>query len=263
MLIALLALNAALAEGCPPAPDDAFAAALVAGGDAVHAGSWAALDADLAAAMAALGCLEQPVDRGDAAALQRLLAAQALSADRAGEALAHLKAAGALAPEGALEAPLEETGGWWLVDGARSRAAPLDRPYLLQRVEGGAVVESRLVSPELRGAAPGEPAGVVRTPAPTPRPAPVLTDPRQLPALSPPPERDTRRWLLVGAGGAALVSGGMYLAAAGKAATFEDLGTPEAELEGLRRQTNALVVGSAVLGIGALGAAGAAVVIDW
>ncbi len=102
MLIALLALNAALAEGCPPAPAAAFAAALVAGGDAVHAGSWAALDADLAAAMAALGCLEQPVDRGDAAALQRLLAAQALSADRAGEALAHLKAAGALAPEGAL-----------------------------------------------------------------------------------------------------------------------------------------------------------------
>jgi len=149
-------------------------------------------------------------------------------------------AAGALVP---MPTPTE---GSVMVDGTPAEGVPLDRPYIFQYIGAdGAVAHSELVRPGMP--LPEYPSKGSRSPGPKAGGGGGGL------SLNVP--------LAVTAGAAALASGGLYLAASGKAASFWDTTTPPAQLPELRRQTNTLQGLSLGAGIVAVGAGAGAVVV--
>ena len=148
-------------------------------------------------------------------------------------------AAGALVP---LPTPTE---GSVIVDGTPAEGVPLDRPYVFQYIgANGAVAHSELVRPGMP--LPDYPSKAARGARPSGGGGGGLS-------LNVP--------LAVTAGAAALASGGLYLAANGKAASFWNTNTPAAQLPDLRRQTNTLQGLSLGAGVVAVGAGAGAVVV--
>jgi hypothetical protein len=133
-------------------------------------------------------------------------------------------------------------GAYFLVNGKKSTTAPLEYPHVLQQVGVDGKVENS-AAVEL-GAAP--PAWSVEA-----APEQASRD-RSGRAKATVP-------LAVAGVASALVSGGLFLAADGRADAFWDAGTDSAELDALRRQTNGLSTMSAGLGLVAIGAGAAAV----
>jgi len=252
-MLILLTVAAAHADCSAPDAPEVFGATLVEAQASLEANDVPALRGVMERAEIALPCLDEPLAREDAATYHRMLSVVALMDDRPEEAMVLLQASLEVFQDGAawLQEPAE---GWWIIDGARTRVAP-NRPYVLQRADAeGRVVETRYVD-----GPPPTAAVSAAPPAPT---APVFSAPSWSP-----PDRERRvapeRKLLGLASGLALTSGALYWAAASKSHQFYDLNTDEPELAALRQQTNSLVAASAVLGFGALGTAGAALVVEW
>lgn len=119
------------------------------------------------------------------------------------------------------------------VDGRRATTAPLDRPWVYQRLDGsGAVVESALLTP----------GDAVPTYESTGRSGDAGA------------RRGINVPLAATAGVAALASGALYLSARGSANTFWDPTTANADLPDLRTRTNTLGWLSAGAGVVAVGA---------
>lgn len=133
-------------------------------------------------------------------------------------------------PEPLLPVPRD---GALAVDGRRATTAPLDRPFLFQRLDGsGKVVESALLEP---GQAVPSYDAAGRSGAAGGR-------------------RGVNVPLAATAGVAALASGVLYLSARGSAAAFWDPTTADTDLDALRARTNRLGWLSAGAGVVAVGA---------
>lgn len=133
-------------------------------------------------------------------------------------------------------------GSYFLVNGKKATTAPIEYPHVLQLVGvDGKVVHSAAV--EL---GQGPPAWSLEA-----APAKASRDGAGRAKATVP--------LAVAGVASALVSGGLFLAADGRADAFWDAGTDSAELDALRRQTNGLATMSAGLGLVAIGAGAAAV----
>lgn len=206
-----------------------------------------------------LPCLSEPITPGQAALFHKLHAIGAfVDRDHAGAVAAFRSVVAAspgyqlpesLAPAGhplrthfavaegavALPEPLLPVprSGAVHVDGRRATTAPLDRPWVYQKLdEAGSVVESALVSP-------GAPVPAYDN---TGRPG------------EPGARRGVNVPLMATAGVAAVASGVLYLSARGSADRFWDPTTANTELETLRTRTNTLGWLSAGAGVVAVGA---------
>ncbi len=143
-------------------------------------------------------------------------------------------------------------------DGRPSLRRPNSWPTLAQYVDvSGKILWTNYLTPSdefpfyagsLAAAGDGTPSG-------TGDGQPIVIDP---PGLDIEPNMP----LAAAAGGAIVIAGGMFLGASMNRGRFDDPSTPEADLEGIRKSTNSLVVASALSGGVALGL-GAAVVFTW
>jgi hypothetical protein len=258
LLSAGLALSggAAQAASCPEPTSAKALVQEVSSGDA----AFAELDdtgfsSALARSLEMVPCLSETVTPGQAALFHKLHALGAfVDRDDAG-AVAHFRSVVAaspgyklpesLAPEGhplrthfavaegtiAVPEPLLPVpkDGTVHVDGRRSTTAPLDRPFLYQRLDGaGQVVESAL-----------------------------LTSGQQVPAYDSAGKGGARRGvnvpLAATSGIAAVASGVLFLSARSSAAAFWDPTTPTGDLDTLRSRTNTLGWLSAGAGVVAVG----------
>jgi hypothetical protein len=136
--------------------------------------------------------------------------------------------------------------GWIEVDGTAQGQAPVDRPYLFQRMDrAGKVVQSQLVaagqSPDAYEAVDARARAEARAPGSR--------------------EQQLEVRLLATAGVAALASGGLYLAAQQRSGEFWSPATPTSELPALRTQTNTLGWLSAGTGAVAISTGAAALLV--
>jgi len=267
-MLLLLALSTAAAACDDPVDAAAVRRGLELAEHAFARGDRAAFEAAAGATRELLiPCLDGPLPREDAAAYQRIEGYAALLNGDEGDSASYFQAAAALADptpwgEHAL-APLDE--GWWLVDGSRSRRAPMGRSYVLQKVgAGGRVLETQIVGPVLPvSATPAPDAGVAAllTPEVASLPAEVLLE-EPLPPGTVALGRLEISLPLVGVGVASgLLSGSLYLSAQQKSAEFYDLGTPQSELDELKKQANRRSFGSVAFGVGAISAGTAALLV--
>lgn len=122
------------------------------------------------------------------------------------------------------------------VDGRRSTTAPIDRPFLYQRVDsGGQVLESAVLRP-------GQPVPEYETAGRSGRVGASSA------------RRRINVPLAATSGVAAVASGVLFLSARGSSASFWDPTTPTVELDALRSRTNTLGWLSAGAGVVAVGA---------
>ena len=139
-------------------------------------------------------------------------------------------------------------GGEAWVDGRAGSARPFERPTVVQLLDpDGLVVESNYL---IVGATNPDWSHHVFTLA---EPEPVLV------------ERGHSGRLVLGlvAGGAALVSSGLYANAASTRANFLNPNTPYKDLDKYRRQTNGLAAASGAFGLGALGLGVASIAVQF
>jgi hypothetical protein len=150
-------------------------------------------------------------------------------------------------PEVSLPVPLDAT---LLVDGHTSLALPTDRPAVLQWLDAtGSVSWTRFLG---AGEPPPEYAA-----APEDARAAYLA--RNVISLAP---RRKPVELVVMSGGLLGASAALYGGALQRQAQFQDPATPYADLGSLRSQTNGLLLGAAVAGLGGVGS-GALAVVRW
>lgn len=125
--------------------------------------------------------------------------------------------------------------GALLIDGSRSLRRAELRPVVWQRVDGqGRVVDTAYL-------APGEPVPAYRTW--------THTGPPQSPAEV--PKTREHRPLVAVAAVAGVASGALWALSLQRADTFWDPTTPQEDLDGIRLQTNGLIVGAVGAGAGA------------
>lgn len=126
------------------------------------------------------------------------------------------------------------------IDGVPTRERPTDLPALVQLIaDDGAVRWTVLVDP-------GEPLPAYERD--------LIPDP--------PAPRGKPVGLVLGAAGSAVVAGALWGFAEASERSFQDENTPYADLGGLRKQTNGLLVGSAAAGAMAVGL-GVYAVVRW
>lgn len=254
-----LVAGTALAAPCPETTSARALVREVSAGDA----AFAELDdegfnAALARSLEMVPCLSDPVTPGQAALFHKLHALGAfVERDDAG-AVSHFRSVVASAPGYKLPESLAPEGhplrthfavaegstpvpepllpvprdGVVHIDGRRSTTAPLDRPFLYQRLDGaGQVVESALLRSHQQVP---EYVSVGRTGKDGAR-------------------RGVTVPLAATSGIAAVASGVLFLSARGSAAAFWDPTTPTGDLDTLRSRTNTLGWLSAGAGVVAVG----------
>lgn len=286
LLVALLALSGPARAGCEQATTS---------NDLVRAlnaaqSSYASLDTDgfqraSAQADAALTCLGEAISPPVAAQFHRNDAIKAYIADDLARVRSAFRAALTLQPgwrmpedvvppgsplaalyteaqglgPGPDEPVLVPKGLVLMVDGASAQRVPSERPTILQiAAPDGRISETiylrvgEVLPPELRGLAPPPP------------PPPILTDGGE---EHPPPPPKKRAWLplAVSAGASGLLAGGCYALSASSYSRYTTPGVVDYEdLPGLKRLNHAEVLGSAGLGLAALGLGlGAVIVVAW
>lgn len=268
MLALLLSLTAAQAapDSCPAGTTTTDLTTAISDAEATFA------DLDIEAFKEAtdrlrelLPCLEDPLTRHLSAEVHRFLGLRAFG-DRDPDAALYFAAARSIEPDHVFPVSLipegnpvrtsyraydlaqgrtvtvpEPAGGSLQFDARTTQLRPAAWPTIFQRLdEQGAVVHTAYLMPS--DPLPDYPVKQLRV---------VAIDDPSLPVR--PPAPPARTPLLVGTLTAAAATGVLYGLAGVSKATFLDSSTPDAELDGLRKRTNALVLTSAVTGAAAVG----------